>query len=121
MNTENATLSYPFAAPPEFGRPLEVAAGVYWLRMPLPFALDHINLWVLRDGHGWALVDTGIGNDITRGHWEYVFGTLLEDSFVTRLIVTHHHPDHAGNAAWLAQRWGVPVMMTMVSVVTIVR
>ena len=112
MSTENATLSFPFAASPEFGRPLEVAAGVYWLRMPLPFALDHINLWVLRDGHGWALIDTGIGNDITRGHWEYVFGTLLEDSFVTRLIVTHHHPDHAGNAAWLAQRWGVPVMMT---------
>jgi glyoxylase-like metal-dependent hydrolase (beta-lactamase superfamily II) len=110
MSTEQ--LSYPFAQPPAFGRPLEVAPGVYWLRMPLPFALDHINLWVLQDGHGWALIDTGIGNDITRAHWESVFGTLLQDSFVTRLIVTHHHPDHAGNAAWLAQRWGVPVMMT---------
>ncbi len=105
-------LSFPFARPPEYGTPLEVVPGIYWLRMPLPFALDHINLWLLRDGHGWTIVDTGIGSDSTRGHWENVFGTLFEDGFVTQLIVTHHHPDHAGNADWLAQRWGVPVMMT---------
>jgi glyoxylase-like metal-dependent hydrolase (beta-lactamase superfamily II) len=105
-------LSFPFARPPEYGAPLEVVPGIYWLRMPLPFALDHINLWLLRDGHGWTIVDTGIGSDSTRGHWENVFGTLFEDGFVTQLIVTHHHPDHAGNADWLAQRWGVPVMMT---------
>jgi glyoxylase-like metal-dependent hydrolase (beta-lactamase superfamily II) len=106
MSTEQ--LNYPFAQPPALGRPLEVAPGVYWLRMPLPFALDHINLWVLQDGYGWALIDTGIGNDMTREHWEGVFRTLLQESFVTRLIVTHHHPDQAGNAAWLSQRWGVP-------------
>ncbi len=108
----NEQLSYPYAQPPEFGQPLQVAPGIFWLRMPLPFALDHINLWLLRDGYGWAIVDTGIGSAATRGHWEHVFGSLFEESFVTRLILTHHHPDHAGNADWLAQRWGVPVMMT---------
>lgn len=35
-------LQYPFAEPPPPGKLREVAPGVYWLRMPLPFALEHI-------------------------------------------------------------------------------
>src|SRR3954469_2445045 len=68
-------LSYPFAEPPAAGRVCEVAPGLYWLRMPLPFALNHINLWLLRDGNGWTAVDCGIGLDETRAHWE----TILRD------------------------------------------
>src|SRR5205823_3516968 len=80
-----------------------------WLSMPLPFALDHINLWLLRDGDGWTIVDTGIGNARTRELWE----KLLERfSPVKRVILTHYHPDHAGNAQWLCQRFGVELWTT---------
>lgn len=84
----------------------EVAPGVLQLRMPLPFALDHINLWLLADGDGWTLVDTGIGDDATRAEWERLSRTVLGGRPVRRIICTHHHPDHLGLAGWLAGRWG---------------
>jgi len=88
---------------------LEVAPGVRWVRMGLPFALDHINLWLLRDRldgrEGWAIVDCGIANDATRAAWEQVFAQALDGLPVLRVIVTHMHPDHIGNAAWLCERW----------------
>lgn len=104
---------YPFGdqLPPP-GETLLVGPGVHWLRMPLPFALDHINLWLLEDGDGWAIVDTGIGNEATRALWEKLFAGTLGGRPVTRIIVTHYHPDHAGNAGWLAERTGAPVFMT---------
>jgi glyoxylase-like metal-dependent hydrolase (beta-lactamase superfamily II) len=90
-----------------------VAAGVGWLRMKLPFALNHINLWLLRDHEdtpqgrreGWAIVDCGIDNDETRNAWEQVFTRELQGLPVLRVICTHMHPDHIGLAHWLTQRW----------------
>ncbi len=81
-----------------------------WLRMALPFALDHINLWLLRDRdedgrEGWAIVDCGIANDATRAAWEQVFANELGGLPVLRVIVTHMHPDHMGLAHWLTERW----------------
>jgi glyoxylase-like metal-dependent hydrolase (beta-lactamase superfamily II) len=76
-----------------------------WLRMPLPFQLDHINLWLLEDGSGWTVVDTGVGLDEVRALWEGVFGTRFAGRPVTRVVVTHFHPDHLGNAGWLTSRW----------------
>ncbi len=107
-----AALDYPFAEPPAPGTALEVAPGVRWLRMGLPFELDHINLWLLEDAGGWTIVDTGIGNAATRETWARVFDTVLLDRPVRRVLVTHYHPDHAGNAAWLCNRFGVPLWMT---------
>jgi glyoxylase-like metal-dependent hydrolase (beta-lactamase superfamily II) len=80
--------------------------------MPLPFALDHINLWLLEDGDGWTAVDTGIGLDPTRTLWEAVFAGGLGGRPLGRVVVTHFHPDHMGNAGWLAGRWGVDVWCT---------
>ncbi|MBI2206507.1 MAG: MBL fold metallo-hydrolase [Candidatus Rokubacteria bacterium] len=80
--------------------------------MPLPFALDHINLWLLDDGDGVALVDTGVGLAETRALWETVFRTGLDGRPLTRVIVTHFHPDHMGNAGWFAERAGVDVWCT---------
>ncbi len=97
-------LEYPRSAPPPGGETLEIAPGVHWLRMPLPFALDHINLWVLEDGDGWTLVDCGIGDEATRALWERVFSERIAGRPVKRVIVTHHHPDHAGLALWLIER-----------------
>jgi glyoxylase-like metal-dependent hydrolase (beta-lactamase superfamily II) len=105
-------LAYPWPAPPAAGEAREVAPGVRWLRMPLPFRLDHINLWLLEDGDGWAAVDTGIGLPPTRDAWERVFAAGLDGRPITRIVVTHFHPDHMGNAGWLVARWGVDLWCT---------
>ena len=83
--------------------------------MALPFALDHINLWLLRDEvagdggaparEGWTIVDCGIDDAATRAAWEQVFATGLDGLPVLRVIVTHMHPDHIGCAHWLCERW----------------
>jgi glyoxylase-like metal-dependent hydrolase (beta-lactamase superfamily II) len=111
-NADESKLDYPLGDTlPATGEVLEVAPGVRWLRMPLPFALDHINLWLLRDRaddgrEGWAIVDCGVANEATRAAWEQVFAQHLDGLPVLRVIVTHMHPDHIGNAHWLTQRWG---------------
>jgi glyoxylase-like metal-dependent hydrolase (beta-lactamase superfamily II) len=105
-------LTHPWTTPPAAGTTLAVAPGVRWIRMPLPFALDHINLWLLDDGDGVALVDTGAGLPDTRALWDALFRSELHGRPVTRVIVTHFHPDHMGNAGWLADRTGVEVWCT---------
>ncbi len=107
-----ATLSYPFEGRPEPATVKEVAPGILWIRMPLPFALNHINLWALEDESGWTLVDTGIADDTTRGLWDRLFSGPLAGRKVVRLICTHFHPDHAGLAGWLTDRFGVELWMT---------
>jgi glyoxylase-like metal-dependent hydrolase (beta-lactamase superfamily II) len=109
MTTALEGIQYPFSAQPEAGATMEVAPGARWIRMPLPFQLNHINLWLLEDGDGWTIVDTGIGDAATRAHWEAV---LKEHSKVKRVVLTHYHPDHAGNAAWLCERFGVELWTT---------
>ena len=113
VNAPSPTLlAYPFPAPPAPGALLTVAPGVAWLRMPLPFALDHINLCLLDDDDGYTIVDTGYGVERTRDLWEIVFVTLPSGRPVRRVIVTHYHPDHVGCADWLCQRWDVELWMT---------
>jgi glyoxylase-like metal-dependent hydrolase (beta-lactamase superfamily II) len=100
------------ARKPADGETLEIAPGVHWLRMPLPFVLNHINLWLLEDADGWCLVDTGIAADATRAVWDSLLNTLLADRPARKIIVTHLHPDHAGGAGWLAERTGARLLMT---------
>src|SRR5690606_11198656 len=91
-------LQFPFDAPPAPGEPREIAPGIHWIRMPLPFALDHINLWLARDADGgWTAVDAGYVNDTTRGLWERHFVSTLGGRPIGRIVATHHHPDHLGN------------------------
>jgi len=110
VNLNERELHYPLGdALPALGSTTDVAPGVRWLRMGLPFALDHINLWLLRDRQdgieGWTIVDCGITNDATRAAWVQVFAEHLDGLPVLRLIVTHMHPDHIGLAHWLTERW----------------
>jgi glyoxylase-like metal-dependent hydrolase (beta-lactamase superfamily II) len=123
MNALEHQLDYPFADTlPELGFTREVAPGVRWVRMPLPFALDHINLWLLRDeidgNEGWTVIDCGIADDAIRAHWEQIFDTQLEGLPVLRTIVTHCHPDHLGLADWICkggarERWNVRLWITL--------
>ncbi len=111
-DSPKAKLVYPFAAPPERGVSLEVAPGVRWMRMPLPYALNHINLWALDDGDGWALVDTGTRTEETAAVWRELFANAPDQRGVTRVLVTHMHPDHIGMAGWLTRKFGVRLWIT---------
>jgi len=117
MNALEQRLQYPFGdSLPAPGESLEVAPGVRWLRMGLPFALDHINLWLLRDEMdgraGWTVVDCCIARDESRALWERVFETQLQGLPIVRVIVTHMHPDHIGLAHWLCERWDAPLYIS---------
>jgi glyoxylase-like metal-dependent hydrolase (beta-lactamase superfamily II) len=105
-------LSYPISEAPAPGALIAVAPGVYWLRMPLPFVLNHINLWLLEDGDGWTIVDCGFATDEARGCWEQIFAQHLGGKPVTRVIVTHFHPDHIGLCDWLCSKHRVIPWMT---------
>lgn len=104
------SLHYPHPHPPAAGERIEVAPGVFWLRMPLPFQLNHINLWLLRDGDGWTIIDTGFPDDEVRETWTRIIEQL--DGPVKRLIVTHFHPDHLGLAVWLMEKTDATLSMT---------
>jgi glyoxylase-like metal-dependent hydrolase (beta-lactamase superfamily II) len=121
MNPLEAQLDYPWGESlPATGSVLEIAPGLLWLRMGLPFALNHINLWLLEDDvetdsgmvHGWTVIDCGISSDDTRAAWEQIFAGHLRGLPVVRVLVTHCHPDHVGLADWLCRRWQAPLWMT---------
>lgn len=105
-------LKFPYLEPPEPGVPVEVAPGILWVRFVLPFRLDHVNVYLLEDGDGWAVIDTGIANDRTRATWEALLAGPLAGRRLTRLFVTHHHPDHIGLAGWLAERCSLRLWMS---------
>jgi glyoxylase-like metal-dependent hydrolase (beta-lactamase superfamily II) len=114
-NLQSAALRYPFAEPPAEGQLVEVAEGVLWLRAPLPFRLNHLNIYLIDDGDGWAILDTGIASKATRALWEQLFAGPLQGRKFTRLFVTHYHPDHIGLAGWLSERFDLPLLTTQTS------
>lgn len=109
---KHQALSFPWETPPQNGEWQTVAEGVVWLRMPLPFSLDHINLYLLRHADGWVIVDTGLGTKQTRAVWERVFREVMQDAPVKAVIATHFHYDHSGSLGWLSRRFKCPVYMT---------
>jgi len=106
------SIEYPFAALPNAAQTMAVAEGVYWLRMPLPFALDHINLWLLEDDNGLTIVDTGLNTAEIKALWNALLDSPPLDRGVTRIVITHHHPDHIGLAGWLRERTGTQITIT---------
>jgi glyoxylase-like metal-dependent hydrolase (beta-lactamase superfamily II) len=112
MKKRPDSISYEFEYQPDPGESVDILPGLKWLRLPLPYMLGHINVWLLRDGHGWAVVDTGIHTSVTRNCWQQVFSAQLDGSRATRVLVTHLHPDHAGCAGWLCELFDVDLYMT---------
>ncbi|TFI57365.1 MBL fold metallo-hydrolase [Sphingomonas parva] len=106
-------LTYPFGRrTPTEGALIEIAPGLGWARLPVPGSLNHINVWVLDDGEGVALVDTGLDIAPCRAGWEALLAGPLAGRAVTRVIVTHFHPDHVGLAGWLCERFAAPLWMS---------
>lgn len=117
MNPLESQLAYPFGETiPTPGTLQALAPGLHWVRMPLPFALDHINLWLLEDEQegrgGWSLIDCGAGTDATRAAWEQVLAEGLQGAPLLRVFATHCHPDHVGLSGWLCERFQAPFWTT---------
>lgn len=105
-----AEVTYPLSTPPEHGTVIEIAPGILWTRLPLPFRLNHVNIYLIEDGDGWAVLDAGINSAVTREIWEALVAGPLKGRRLTRLIVTHFHPDHIGVAGWLTERFQIPLV-----------
>ena len=108
-------LEYPDVGPPAAGRAITLGPGLLWVRMPLPMELNHINVWLLADGDGWTLVDTGLSHDASREAWQGLEPQELGGRPLRRIVVTHDHPDHMGLSRWLHERHGAPVWMSAVA------
>jgi glyoxylase-like metal-dependent hydrolase (beta-lactamase superfamily II) len=111
-------LVYPLGEPPEAGVAREIAPGVHWVRMPLPFVLKWINLWLIEDGEGWTIVDTGMALEQSREYWRAIFDATLKGRPVTRVICTHMHPDHMGLAGWICRKFGAQFWMSRLEYIT---
>jgi glyoxylase-like metal-dependent hydrolase (beta-lactamase superfamily II) len=109
---EKPILVYPFEKVPEVGQVVEVAPGVVWMRLPLPMMLNHINVWGIEDENGWAIVDTGMQTEANLSAWRQIFANATEKRPLTRIFVTHMHPDHVGIAGWLTRKFKCRLWMT---------
>ena len=111
--TRPAGLRFPFPQPPGPGEVVAIRDDILWARIPLPYQLDHVNIYFIRDGDGWAVVDTGIQTDDAMAAWEALLRGPLCGERITRVIVTHFHPDHIGLAGWLCARFGAPLLTSL--------
>ena len=108
-------IRYPWDTPPDHGKATRIAEGVLWIRLPLPMALDHVNVYALDEGDSWSIVDTGIHSKRSVALWQDVLQGPLAGKPVSRVILTHHHPDHVGMAGWLMDRFGAGLTATRTS------
>lgn len=114
-------MSYPWGERrPATGETMTLRPGLHWVRMGLPFALDHINLWVLDDqfegADTWTVIDSGVFTPSIHQAWETLWAGPLSGRQLSRMLVTHMHPDHVGNAQWLIEHFspsGAPAHLWM--------
>ena len=109
-----AQVRFPYETPPPPGTVLEMAPGIFWVRLPLPVALDHVNVWVLDDGDGWTIVDCGLETEQSMAIWSALITGPLAGKPVRRLVATHSHPDHIGAARRLVREFDIPLATTQV-------
>lgn len=112
--SENPALTFPIGRRPELTELVEVAPGIHWIRMAIPIpGLEFINLWAIREADGWTVVDTGTKSSRIQGWWQAIFDGPFQGKPVKRVICTHFHPDHVGQAGFLCGRFGAPLWMTL--------
>lgn len=110
-NPAASPLIFPHTQPPEPGKLTTIAPGVQWLRLPLPYRLNHVNVYLIENNDGWTVLDTGLGTDACRQAWDAILHGPMSGQRLTSMIVTHYHPDHVGLAGWLADRFDLPLSM----------
>jgi len=111
-------LNFPISTKPTFGVPLKVSEDIFLLKMPIPYALDHINLWLLRDKDGWTIVDSGFYSEESVLLWNKVLADFCNNEPIHKIVITHFHPDHVGMAEWLARKTNAPVHMSQIEFLT---
>jgi glyoxylase-like metal-dependent hydrolase (beta-lactamase superfamily II) len=111
MQQSVPAIAFPHPDPPAPGEAIELAPGVLWARLALPFRLNHVNIYLIRGDNGWVAVDTGVADDTTRAAWDALLSGPLRGEGLSALVVTHFHPDHVGLAGWLTARLGIPLHM----------
>lgn len=111
-NEAPVALRYPWKTPPEGAQAIEVAPGILWFRLPLPMKLDHVNVYALDEGDSWSIIDTGFASGKTKKVWKQIMDGPLQGKPISRVIVTHHHPDHIGLAGWFQTEHGAELVTT---------
>lgn len=106
------SLEFPFQNPPKGNQVVDIHADVKWIRQDLPMSLNHINCYLLRDGPGWCVVDAGMNLEPSRKNWLDILEGTLNGATITRVIATHHHPDHIGLAGWLVDSFQARLFTT---------
>lgn len=112
MSDLGSVLRHPWEEPPTGTEAIEVASGVLWMRLPLPMKLDHVNVYALDEGESWTIVDTGFDSKKSRAIWADLMAGPLQGKPISRVIVTHHHPDHIGLAGWFQSEHGAELWTT---------
>ncbi|MFK7995321.1 MAG: MBL fold metallo-hydrolase [Granulosicoccus sp.] len=95
-------MKFEFDSPPATAERRRICDGIQWFYRPLPFALDHVNCWLLGESDETVLVDTGVDNEATRNQWRSAFSK--GGQWPRQLLITHFHPDHTGLAGWFEQQ-----------------
>mgnify|MGYP001053720456 FL=1 len=111
-DTAPTGLRFPWDTPPAHDAAIEVAPGVLWLRLPLPMKLDHVNVYAFDEGDSWTIIDTGFASKKSKALWTDLIAGPLGGKPVSRVIVTHHHPDHIGLAGWFQTEHGAELVTT---------
>ncbi|WP_054208656.1 MBL fold metallo-hydrolase [Bosea vaviloviae] len=111
--TQSSSVAIVFE-PPASGLWASVAEGIFWAQIPLPFRLNQVNVWLIDDEDGWALIDCGIDSPEVRAIWETLLANLPDGRPISRIIATHGHTDHVGCAGYLAEKLKVPFEATLV-------
>ncbi len=111
MQTSQSRLTFPIPVAPPFGSVTDIAPGLRWLRLPLPYRLDHVNIYLIENDGGWTALDSGLGDDPCKQAWEAALAGPLKGQGLKSLVVSHFHPDHVGLASWLCDRFDLELAM----------
>src|SRR5580693_7419023 len=104
MQNSQSKLTFPIPVAPVAGSVTDIAPGIRWLRLPLPYRLDHVNIYLIENDGGWTALDSGLGDDASRTAWQAALSGPLRGQQLKSLVVSHYHPDHVGLAGWLCEQ-----------------
>lgn len=105
-------LEFPWPAAPDKGTVTPIAPGLFWARLPLPFRLNHVNVWLLEENDGWTVIDTGCATPELIALWETLLTGPMGGRPVLRVVATHGHVDHIGLSGWMVERFGAEFIGT---------